>query len=199
MDTQDIRTLKILEEIENGEAPSQRDLAGKLNISLGLVNSFIKRLTQKGYFKVSTIPRNRVKYILTPKGATEKARLTYEFIQYSFQFYKRVRENTGKYFKDLENQGVGSIAFCGAGELAEIAYVSLQETSISLLCVLDDQWNKSRFLGVPVRQLEEAGSLGCGTYLITMPESGNKIRKRLEEHGVAPDKIFMLTASGKIV
>ena len=157
MDTQDIRTLKILEEIESGQAPSQRDLAGKLDISLGLVNSFIKRLTQKGYFKVTTIPRNRVKYILTPKGAAEKARLTYEFIQYSFTFYKRVRENTGTFFKDLESRGVESVAFCGAGELAEIAYVSLQETSISLACILDDHCPKNRVLGVPVKPLAQAG------------------------------------------
>ena len=77
MDNQDIRTLKLLEEIENGHVPSQRDLAKTLNVSLGLVNSFIKRLAHKGYFKITTIPKNRVKYILTPKGAAEKARLTY--------------------------------------------------------------------------------------------------------------------------
>ncbi|MBI9074374.1 MAG: winged helix-turn-helix transcriptional regulator [Desulfatibacillum sp.] len=199
MDTRDIRTLKILEEIENGQAPSQRDLASTLNISLGLVNSFIKRLTQKGYFKVTTIPRNRVKYILTPKGAAEKARLTYEFIQYSFQFYKRVRENTGMYFKELENVGVGSIVFCGAGELAEIAYVSLQETSISLVCVLDDQWPKNRFLGVPVRPVREASEVGGDKYLVTVPESGAARRNALEQAGIAPGRIGILNSTGKIV
>ncbi|ACL02422.1 transcriptional regulator, MarR family [Desulfatibacillum aliphaticivorans] len=198
MDTQDIRTLKILEEIENGQAPSQRDLAGKLDVSLGLVNSFIKRLTQKGYFKVTTIPRNRVKYILTPKGAAEKARLTYEFIQYSFTFYKRVRENTGKFFKELEARGVKTAAFCGAGELAEIAYVSLQETSISLVCIIDDQCSKSRVLGVPVRPLGQAESLGCEHYLITAPESASKIRGFLEDAGIAADKIFLVNSSGRI-
>ena len=51
METQDLRTLKILEEIDNDHTPSQRELAQKLDISLGLVNSFIKRLVNKGYFK----------------------------------------------------------------------------------------------------------------------------------------------------
>ncbi len=92
MDNQDLRTLKILEEIEKDKDPSQRYLAGKLNISLGLVNSFIKRLAQKGLFKIKNIPKNRVKYILTPKGAAEKTRLTYQYIQYSFQFYKSARQ-----------------------------------------------------------------------------------------------------------
>ena len=72
MENQDIRTLKLLEEIDNDRTPTQRDLSKKLNISLGLVNLFIKRLGKKGYFKIKTIPKNRVKYILTPKGAAEK-------------------------------------------------------------------------------------------------------------------------------
>lgn len=72
MDHQNFRTLQILEEIENSYGTSQRELAGKLNVSLGLVNSFMKRLAHKGYLKVTTIPKNRVKYILTPKGAAEK-------------------------------------------------------------------------------------------------------------------------------
>ncbi|RLB29554.1 MAG: transcriptional regulator, partial [Deltaproteobacteria bacterium] len=64
MDPQDIRSLQILEEIENNYSPSQRDLARKLNISLGLVNSFMKRLAKKGYVKITTVPKNRVKYML---------------------------------------------------------------------------------------------------------------------------------------
>ena len=72
MDQQDIRTLKILEEIEEDQSPSQRAIARKLNISLGLANSFITRLVNKGYFKITNIPANRVKYILTPKGTAEK-------------------------------------------------------------------------------------------------------------------------------
>ena len=71
MNPQDIRTLQILEAIESNDAPSQRDLAESLNISLGLINSFVRRLTKKGYFKITHLPRNRVSYILTPKGIAE--------------------------------------------------------------------------------------------------------------------------------
>ncbi|MBU4208797.1 MAG: winged helix-turn-helix transcriptional regulator, partial [Proteobacteria bacterium] len=88
MDHNDIRTLKLLEEIEENHVQSQRELAKKLDISLGLVNSFIKRLAHKGFFKITTIPKNRVKYILTPEGVVEKTRLTYKYIQHSYRFYK---------------------------------------------------------------------------------------------------------------
>ena len=106
MDHQDIRTLKILEEIEKSSRLSQRYLAKRLNISLGLVNSFLKRLAKKGFYKVTTVPKNRVKYILTPKGIAEKTRLTYEYIQFSFHFYIDARHKIKQTFEKLEEDGI---------------------------------------------------------------------------------------------
>ena len=139
MDPHDLRTLQLLEEIEKNHMPSQRHLARQLNISLGLVNSFVKRLAQKGYFKITHIPKNRVKYILTPKGAAEKTRLTYEYIKYSYTFYRDARIKLRKLLSELEGQGVGSIAFYGISDFAEIAFLSLQETGISLAAIFDNQ------------------------------------------------------------
>ena len=138
METQDIRILKILEKVQDENSPSQRHLARELNISLGLVNSFIKRLALKGYVKATTIPSKRIKYILTPKGMTEKSRLTYKYIQYSYHFYRSSRQKFRRLFADMESQGVRRIVFFGASDLAEIAFLSLQETSIDLVAVVDD-------------------------------------------------------------
>ena len=146
MDPKDIRTLKILEKVDNGAAPSQRDLARDLNVSLGLVNSFIKRLVKKGYFKVTHIPKNRIRYILTPMGAAEKTRLTYLYVQYSYNFYKDARQKLRDLYTDLEQQGVSQIVFYGASELAEIAFLSLQETNIELVGVFDDEKEGTRFM-----------------------------------------------------
>ena len=129
MDVQELRTLKILEAFDTDTSPSQRYLSEKLNISLGLVNAFLKRLAQKGYFKITTIPRNRVKYILTPKGAVEKTRLTYEYIHYSLKYYIDIRHKIRQTLKDMEAQGFHDIVFYGTGELAEITHVSLKETA----------------------------------------------------------------------
>ena len=122
MDPKDLRTLKILEKVDNDAVPSQRDLAKDLNISLGLVNSFIKRLVKKGYFKARHIPKNRMRYFLTPKGAAEKTRLTYLYIHYSYNFYKDARQKLRELYSNLEKQGVSRLVFYGAGDLAEIAY-----------------------------------------------------------------------------
>jgi DNA-binding MarR family transcriptional regulator len=179
MDPKDLRTLKILEKIDNDTVPSQRDLARDLNISLGLVNSFIKRLVKKGYFKVTHIPKNRIRYLLTPKGAAEKTRLTYLYIQHSYNFYKEARQKLRDLYLGLEKQGVTRIVFYGAGDLAEIAYLSLQETNIELAAVVDDERNGKPFMRLIVEHPNRLDSLSFDKILITSLNSTDSILQRI--------------------
>ena len=192
MDHQDLRTLQLLEEIEKDHAPSQRDLARKLNVSLGLVNSFIKRFANKGYFKITTIPKNRVKYILTPKGAAEKTRLTYEYMQYSVQFYRSARTKLRKLFKDLVAQGVHRIVFYGATEFAEIAYICLQETAIEMVAVVDDKKIGEKYLRGVVTDPARLESLSFDTIFITTVGSREDVLERILERGISRNKVVML-------
>jgi len=192
MDKTDIRTLKILEEIDNDHTPSQRDLSKKLNMSLGLVNSFLKRLANKGYFKINNIPKNRVKYILTPKGITEKTRLTYQYIQYSFEFYRNAREKLHKLFKYLMAQGVRRVVFYGTGDFAEIAFISLHETSIQMLAIVDDNNMGEKFLGGVVKDPDILYSLSFDRILITSMISKDKVLEKVLEQGIPRSKLVLL-------
>jgi DNA-binding MarR family transcriptional regulator len=193
MDHQDLRTLQILEEIGNDHVPSQRELAKKLNVSLGLVNSFVRRLAQKGYCKITSIPRNRVKYILTPKGAAEKTRLTYEYIQYSYHFYKGARQRLRRTFEELVELGVRRVVFYGANDLAEIASISLQETPIELTAVVDDLEMGKNFLGGVVADPAELESLSYDRIVITADDgSREEILERILARGIPRSKAVAL-------
>lgn len=189
MDNQDIRTLKLLEEIESDHTSSQRDLSRKLNISLGLVNAFVRRLANKGYFKITTIPKNRARYILTPKGAAEKTRLTYEYIRYSFQYYKETRKRITDIFKDLELQGLLRVVFYGKSELAEIAYLSLMETSITLVAIVDDLKIGERFMQKRVISPNQLKALAFDTVLVTALESREAAIQKILDHGIPINKV----------
>jgi DNA-binding MarR family transcriptional regulator len=167
MNHQDIRTLKILEEIEKSSRLSQRYLAEHLSISLGLVNSFLKQLAQKEFYKVTTLPKNRIKYMLTPKGVVEKNRLTYAYIQFSYQFYGDARQKIKRTLKKLEEDGMQDIVFYGTSDLAEIAYVSLQETPLKFKAVVDDQHKGSLFLGHPIQSFNALNTISFDKILIT--------------------------------
>jgi DNA-binding MarR family transcriptional regulator len=192
MNPVDMRTLHLLEEIEKNHSPSQRQLARHLDISLGLVNSFIKRLAHKGYFKVTHVPKNRVRYILTPKGVAEKSRLTYEYIKLSYVFFKDARKKMQKLMKDLESQGVKRVIFFGATELAEIAYLSLQNTNIELTAVLDDLNVGKRFFDHMVQATGLLESAIFDRILLTTSEFQDLIPDRLQKFGIAEDRVVML-------
>ena len=193
MDPKDIRTLKILEKVDNDVVPSQRDLARDLNISLGLVNSFIKRLVKKGYFKARHVPKNRMRYFLTTKGASEKTRLTYEYIQHSYKFYKEARQKMRDLYTELESQGVSYIVFYGAGDLAEIAYLSLQETNIRLVAVVDDEKNGKRFMRYTVVHPDRLGSLTFDRILITSLNSNEYIYQKIANLGLPAEAVVQIS------
>ena len=192
MDPQDIRSLQILEEIETNYNSSQRDLARKLNISLGLVNSFMKRLAKKGYVKITNIPRNRVKYILTPQGFAEKSRLTYEFIQYSFRFYKKALSSLEELLDDFQKRGVEKIAFYGATDLAEIAFISLRATDMELVCVVDEEKKGKKFLGYTIRSMDYLSKIDFHKIIITALDSKGEIYDILQGNKIPREKIVIL-------
>jgi len=192
MENQDLRTLRILEEIDNDYTPSQRDLSRKLNISLGLVNSFIKRLANKGYFKITNIPKNRVKYILTPKGAAEKTRLTYQYLQYSFQFYRAARSNLRKHFKRLDEQGVKRVVFYGVSDTAEIAYISLHETTIKMVAIIDEKKSGKIFLGNVVKSPDILESLSFDKILVTSMNKEGSTLDGILKRGISRRDIDIL-------
>ena len=192
MDVQELRTLRLLEAIEHKQTPSQRDLAKALDISLGLANSFVRRLAKKGYFKITHLPRNRIRYILTPKGASEKSRLTYAYIRLSYQFYRDARRKIRNLFKKLQRHDVRSVVFFGTGDLAEIAYLSLQETTIRFAGIGDMTNNGSYFFGYKVLDIETLRSIDFDFVVITHDQSDEDLLQRLIATGINAQKIKSL-------
>jgi DNA-binding MarR family transcriptional regulator len=189
MDPIDLRTLKILEKVDNDRTPSQRDMARDLNISLGLVNAFIQRLAQKGYFEIGHLPKNRVRYILTPRGVAEKTRLNYEYIQYSVKFYRDARQMLRELYAKMETQGVRCIVFYGAGDLAEIAYLSLQQSCIELVAVVDDGRVGQNFMQFTVIHPDRIESLWFDRILIATTDSTESISRKLANMGISTSRV----------
>ena len=156
MEREDLVTLRILGEEERNSETTPRQLARNLEVSLGLVNAFMKRLYRKGYFKVTTLPKRRVKYLLTPKGVVEKSRLTLEYIDYSLGFFRDVRRGLKDQMLGLREEGATGVALVGAGELAELAFLSLREWGLEVRAVAAGVGeDKDAFLGRPVATYRE--------------------------------------------
>lgn len=150
MDPKEIKTLKIIEALENNSTHSQRELAKKLDISLGLVNSLIHRVVRKGYIKIATLNKSRLKYRLTPKGITEKSILTYRYILHSIYHYNYIREKLCTLIEALSIADKKDIVLYGANELAEIASILLQEYKLNLIAIVDDLKAGKKIIGMTI-------------------------------------------------
>ncbi len=149
------KSLLLLDEISKGGPLSQRDLSKKLNIALGLVNSYLKNLVAKGYVTVKAIPAKRYVYYLTPKGLVEKSRLTYHLLQDYTRIYREARSNLKRLFREMSESGIKKVVFAGADEVTEIAYLTLKETDIELAGVIDEEKAGQIFLGMNVKTLSD--------------------------------------------
>ncbi|HQU15389.1 MAG: hypothetical protein B7Z66_08565 [Chromatiales bacterium 21-64-14] len=143
-------TRALLEAIGHESDVSQRHLARHLGVALGLANSYLKRCIRKGYVKVQHAPANRYLYYLTPKGFTEKARLTGQYLQVSFDFYRRAATSCDRALRVCDAQGWRRLLLAGVSELAEIASVRAVERGLNVVGTFDPDTDRTQFLGRPV-------------------------------------------------
>ena len=192
MDKQDLHMLRLMGELARDGGSSQRELSQRLNISVGLVNTFLKRLVGKGYFKVKTLPRNRLKYFLTPEGLASKTRLTTEYLRYSINFYRDIKQLLLSKFAEMEGKQVKRVLFFGAGEVAELAYLYLQLTRLELAGMIDDEKKGNHFFGYVIKGAESISDMEWDMILLTRLDNTEEIIQKLTQAGVGPDRIATL-------
>lgn len=191
--TDSLKSLQILDELANNDSLTQRDLSSRLGIALGLVNSYMKNLVEKGFITVKTIPPKRYAYYLTPKGFTEKTRLAYYLFQDYTRIYREAKNNFRALFKDLSDKGMRKVVFAGSDEVAEIAYITLQETKLELAGVVDAGKDGVPFFSETVRPLDALRSLKYDCVIVATHLAKDKIYRALLDAGVdkkAIRKIF---------
>jgi DNA-binding MarR family transcriptional regulator len=192
MDKEDLHILRLMGEIDRDGDHSQRELSRRLDLSLGLVNTFLKRLVNKGYFKVTTLPKNRLKYFLTPEGLARKSKLTVEYLRYSMNFYKDIKHLLLKTYQKMEDKKVRSVLFWGAGEVAELAYLYLQQTNIQLAGIIDDEKQGRRFFDFNIERSQGVRQMEWDMIFVTRLEGIDEEIKRILESGIGRERIATL-------
>ena len=90
----------ILRKLEKKPRSNQRKLAKELGFSLGKLNYCLKALKVKGLIKIGNFKKNPNKlnyiYVLTPKGMSEKTKLTLNFMKRKFKEYEELQKELKK-------------------------------------------------------------------------------------------------------
>lgn len=188
------RSLQLLSEISGEEPLSQRELSRRLGIAVGLVNSYLKNLVSKGYVRVKNFPSNRYAYLLTPQGIAEKSRLAYQHLNYFTSLYTVARQDYLDLFRRLEKSGVREVVFCGVDEVAEVAYLSLQETGLELVAVMDDKRQGEMFFGLSVVTFAEGLRELSAPLVISSLKHKEELLQTLKGLDVSKRRIFVAGA-----
>ena len=182
MDVEAHRDLRLLEAVHEDSRVTQRGLASKLGIALGLANIYLKRMIN--------VQPNRISYLITPRGIAEKARLTYEFMDYSLHLYGEVRQHLRDAMQDCAAAGK-RVAIYGSGEAAELAYLSLKESGLDPVAVFDQTGGRV-FLGMPVQPIAEHAGVEFDLMIVaTLDRSGQSIDE-LIKMGIPREQLYPL-------
>lgn len=147
-------SLRLLSAIEDDQSVTQRSLALRFGVAVGLVNGYVRRCMHKGFVKARQVPARRYAYYLTPKGLAEKSRLIAEYLSNSLAFYRRARTQYAECLAACHARGWTNVALVGDGDLAEIATLAAIESSVKPVAVIEPGCNRELVVGLPV-----AGSL----------------------------------------
>ncbi len=191
-ETERYRDLQILDELSNNDALTQRDLSKRMGIALGLVNSYLKNLIAKGYITVRNIPSKRYAYYLTPTGFAEKTRLAYDLLHDYTRIYREAKTNFRRLFHELEQAGVKQVVFAGTDEVAEFAYITLQETNLVLMGVVDNDRAGEKFFGREIIPAAALAGLAYDTIIVTSYVGRDRVTMDLVNSGVKTDDIKLI-------
>ncbi|CAM5783044.1 MarR family EPS-associated transcriptional regulator [Rhizobacter fulvus] len=97
---------ELMRQITDQPDASQRNLAARLGVSVGKVNYCLRALVDKGWVKADNFRRSDNKwayaYLLTPRGASAKVRLTRDFLARKEGEFERLQVEIAKLRGELQ-------------------------------------------------------------------------------------------------
>lgn len=190
---------QLLNCIQAGQGVSQRSLAGSLGIALGLTNLLVRKLIKKGFVRAVQVQPNRMRYLVTPAGIAEKARMSRAYLQYSIKYYADVRNRVSASLREIASDMENTerrIVLWGAGEVAEIAYLCLMDSDLVLVAVVDHNPPERTFGGL-VRSptwlaRTSAGNRPFDRIVVALFDERPLVLESMSAVGITPDEVSWL-------
>jgi DNA-binding MarR family transcriptional regulator len=180
--SEEIRELRLLEELERNPIISQRELSHKFNIALGITNACLRTMVRKGWIRIRGLSHRKIGYYLTPKGFAEKAKLSVHMISYTIQHYSELKKVISQRLLEMEQDGFHRIVFYGIGDEMEVAFITLQGVNLKLVGIVEDdeKFKPQILLGYELEPVSRIKELKPDCILITSLMENDSKRERLK-------------------
>lgn len=122
----------------------------------------------------------------------EKARLTYEYMDYSLKLYRQTRKALRDGLEPLRRKGIKKIAIYGTSEALELTYLTLRELGLEVIGVISRDGKEGDFLGVPLMAVSDLKQEDPDLIIVASFPSEILDLEYLKENGFPENKIFPL-------
>jgi DNA-binding MarR family transcriptional regulator len=130
------KEIDILETISRGRRRiSQRDLARTIGLSLGMTNSILKRLVQKGWLQIRKVNNRNIQYIISPLGMERIARRSYRYLRRTIRNVVHYKEAIASLAREVSQKGYGTVVLIGESDLDFIVEHACSRNRLRLLRV----------------------------------------------------------------
>ena len=128
---QDLATLQVISETLNEEPhASQRTLAKKANVSLGMMNAILGRFVERGWIMLTNVNGRKLAYAVTPDGISELAKRGKAFALRTFKLANVYSETFCKKFMEAKAAGKTKVLLYGDSYIKFIIKYACNEVGL---------------------------------------------------------------------
>jgi DNA-binding MarR family transcriptional regulator len=142
-------------ELERNPSTSQRSLAGKLNISLGLTNEILQNLIHRGWVKASKLKGRKWLYLITPAGMSKATQFAFQRFQETQKYFWDAENIIISLLESLHNKGKGKLIILGKNQYTKLIILASTDSPIELTMIISDEQPQKNFLGHQVVSIDE--------------------------------------------
>ena len=112
------KEIEILERISRSKSTiRQRDLARIICLSLGMTNSILKRLTNKGLLQIKKVNNRNIQYMVSPAGMEAIARRSYRYFKRTLKNVVAYKEAMDDLVQEIKQKGCRRLVLIGKSDL----------------------------------------------------------------------------------
>ena len=128
---QDLATLQVISEtLKEASQASQRTLAKKANMSLGMMNAILGRFVERGWIMLTNVNGRKLAYAVTPDGLTELANRGKKFALRTFKLANVYSEAFCRRFMEAKAAGKTKVVLYGDSYIKFIIKYACNEVGL---------------------------------------------------------------------
>ena len=122
------------------EPLKQRELARIARTSLGMTNSILKRLTQKGWISIKKLNSRNIRYAITLEGLEEMLQRSYRYFKRTIDNISAYRDTIDGHIQNAAHRNFHTVLLIGLSDLDFIVEHSCSRYGLSFLKTSDKEY-----------------------------------------------------------